>query len=178
MREIELKFKIDNMDNLLNKLEELGCSLSDVIEQEDVVFVSDLDNVESVSGSVWLRIRKMKDKTELNFKKQVTVNESKEIEFCVDDFEAAQDFLKALGFKEWVRVAKARRYSKYKDLNICLDKVERLGSFIELEYLAEEDDNNSYEDMIKEVALELGIDVSSIVDSFYDTMIHELDMKE
>ena len=123
MREIELKFKVDDLDKLLNKLDELGCNVSDVIYQEDSVFVSDLDNVESVDGSIWLRVRKMDDKIELNFKKQVSLNESQEIEFCVDDYDKATSFLEALGFKRWVKVVKRRRtsviYNYCKRCNRC-----------------------------------------------------------
>lgn len=177
MREIELKFKVDDLDKLLNKLDELGCNVSDVIYQEDSVFVGDLDNVESVDGSIWLRVRKMDDKIELNFKKQINLNESQEIEFCVDDYDKATSFLEALGFKRWVKVVKRRRYSNYKNLNICLDDVERLGAFIELEYLANDNDDNNYEDMIKDIALELDINVDNVVNNYYDSMIYELDNK-
>lgn len=175
MREIELKFKVDDIDVLLKKIKDLGCTISEVIDQEDVIFVSDLNNVESVSGSVWLRVRKTNGKVELNFKKQVNMNESQEIEFGVLDYEKALAFLEALNFKKWVTVTKKRRYTEYKGLNVCIDEVERLGAFIELEYLANEDDTKDYEDMIKEVALEMGIEVDKIVNSHYDTMIYELD---
>lgn len=175
MREIELKFKVDDIDVLLKKIKDLGCTISEVIDQEDVIFVSDLNNVESVSGSVWLRVRKTNGKVELNFKKQVNMNESQEIEFGVLDYEKALAFLEALNFKKWVTVTKKRRYTEYKELNVCIDEVERLGAFIELEYLANEDDTNDYEEMIKEVALEMGIEVDKIVNSHYDTMIYELD---
>ena len=50
-----------------------------------------------------------------------------------------------------------------------------MGAFIELEYLANDNDDNNYEDMIKEIALELGINVDDVVNNYYDSMIHELD---
>lgn len=177
MREIELKFKVDDLDSFIEKLEKLGCSLSDVVYQNDTIYVENLDNIESVEGSIWLRVRKLNDKIEMNLKKQaVKKSESQEIEFEVSDYEKANNFLKTLGYKEWVRVNKKRRYSKYLNANICIDEVERLGNFVEIEYLiAEEDKKINYEDELLQIATELGIDISKRVNSHYDTMIFELE---
>lgn len=177
MREIELKFKVENLDEFVKKLENLGCEISSCISQADTIYVENLDNTESVAGSLWLRVRKLNEKVELNLKKQSSKkSESQEIEFEVSDYEKANDFLKALGYKEWVRVNKKRRYSKYKNATICIDEVERLGAFVEIEYLIDESDSKiDYEEKIVQIALELGIDTSKLVNSHYDTMIAELE---
>lgn len=175
MREIELKFKVDNLDKIINYLESINCKLSTTIVQNDSIFVENLNNTESTEGSVWLRIRKTNDKIELNYKKQSAKKmESEEIEFEVNSYEKANDFLKALGFKQWVEVNKKRRYTKYKDCNICIDQVERLGDFIELELLVESKDNYNYEEQLLSIAKELNIDVNNRINSHYDTMISEL----
>lgn len=101
MREIELKFKVNNLDTIIKFLEDRNCQISPINYQYDTIYVSDLDNTESKEGSVWLRIRKTNDKIELNYKKQSAKKmESEEIEFEVDSYEKANSFLKALGFKE------------------------------------------------------------------------------
>lgn len=177
MREIELKFRVDDLNSFVGKLESLGCTLSDYINQFDTIYVENLDNTESTEGSVWLRVRKVNDKIELNYKKQgLKKSESQEIEFGVDDYEKANSFLKAIGYNEWVRVNKRRRYSKYNNANICIDEVERLGSFVEIEYLIDESDTKTnYEEELLKIAEELGIDTSKQVNSHYDTMISELE---
>ena len=177
MREIELKFKIDNLDSFIEKLKSLGCEISDYINQADTIYVENLNNTDSVEGSIWLRVRKVNDKIEMNYKKQAAKkSESQEIEFGVDDYEKANSFLKALGYNEWVRVNKRRRYSKYANANICIDEVERLGSFVEIEYLIDEDDKNTnYEEKLIKIAEYLGIDTSKQINSHYDTMISELE---
>ncbi|MDE5548915.1 MAG: MMPL family transporter, partial [Clostridia bacterium] len=82
-------------------------SLGTIISQNDTIYVSDLNHVESVEGSIWLRVRQENDKTELNFKKQsARIQESKEIEFGVDSYEKANQFLEALGYQKWVVVNK------------------------------------------------------------------------
>lgn len=175
MREIELKFKIENIESILTFLEKQGCEISPMNYQYDTIYVKDLNHVESTEGSIWLRVRKTNDKIELNYKKQSAKKmESEEIEFEVSSYEKANSFLKALGFQEWVQVNKKRRYTKYQDYNICIDEVERLGTFIEIELLIEEQTNEDYEEKILNVAKEMGIDILNRINSHYDTMVSEL----
>lgn len=179
MREIELKFKVDNIDEIISFLEKNNCKISPTNQQYDTIYVKDLDNVESTEGSIWLRVRKTNEVVELNYKKQSAKKmESEEIEFEVNSYEKANFFLKALGFKEWVQVNKERRYSKYKDYNICIDKVKRLGTFIEIELLINEQNDINYEEQLLIVAKEIGVDTSNRINSHYDTMIFELQNKE
>ncbi len=175
MREIELKFKVDNLDVLINKLKEEQCEISAVKMQNDTIYVQNLDDTESKEGSVWLRVRKENDKIELNYKKQSKKKmESEEIEFEVSSYELANQFLKALGYLPWVEVNKKRRYSNYKEYNICIDEVEKLGSFVELEILVDKDNKEDYELALLEVAKKLGINPDKRINSHYDTMISEL----
>lgn len=66
---------------------------------------------------------------------------SDEYEFAVDDGNAARQMLTALGWQEIVTVDKVRLESKTKDYTICIDEVAKLGLFIELEILTEDDAN-------------------------------------
>ena len=157
MREIELKFRVDDLEKLVQKLISLGCEISDYKVQNDTIYVANLDKTESVLDSIFLRVRKVNDQVELTFKKQ-----------------KANAFLKALGYKEWVRVNKKRRTTKIKEINICFDEVEKLGSFIELEYLASDNDSNNYEDNLFALAESLDIAPTKLVNKHYDTMIAEL----
>lgn len=176
MREIELKFQVDNFDKIESILKGKNEELSEEYHQSDTIYVSDLSDTESKKGSLWLRVRKVNDKIEMNLKKQSSKKmESEEIEFEVSDYDLANRFLKTLGYQEWVSVNKIRRYSKYENVNICMDKVERLGCFIELELLIDENDNKDYESVLLDYASKLGIDVSRRINSHYDTMISELD---
>lgn len=175
MREIELKFRIENLDKLVQKLIDLECEISDYKIQNDTIYVANLDNTESIEGSIFLRVRKVNDQVELTLKKQsANISESQEIEFRVSNYDKANDFLKVLGYKEWVRVNKKRRTTKIDDINICLDEVERLGSFVELEYLVSDDDSNNYEDKLLDLAKKIDINPSNLVNSHYDTMIARL----
>lgn len=178
MREIELKFKVENMDSLMERLKELDCKIGDIVFQNDTIYVVDLNHVESVENSIWLRVRKENEKVELNLKKQSSkIQESKEIEFEVSSYEKANQLLETLGYQKWVVVNKKRRYSKYLNYNLCIDEVERLGSFIEIEVLVEEEDREDYIPKLLEVAKLFQLTENDIVNSHYDTMISLLDSR-
>ncbi|MDE5630371.1 MAG: CYTH domain-containing protein, partial [Bacilli bacterium] len=98
MREIELKFQVDNFDKIKSILESNNEVLSEEYRQSDTIYVSDLSDTESKEGSLWLRVRKVNDKIEMNLKKQSAKKmESEEIEFEVSDYDLANQFLKTLG---------------------------------------------------------------------------------
>lgn len=176
MREIELKFQVDNFDKIKSILANNHEKISEEYHQSDTIYVSDLNDTESKEGSLWLRVRKVNDKVEMNLKKQSAKKmESEEIEFEVSDYDLANRFLKTLGYQEWVSVNKIRTYSKYENVNICMDEVERLGCFIELELLIDENDDKDYESILLEYANKMGIDTDKRINSHYDTMISELD---
>lgn len=175
MREIELKFKVENKNDIISFLEKNNCEISPINYQNDTIYVSDLNNVESTEGSTWLRVRKTNELVELNYKKQSAKKmESEEIEFEVNSYELANKFLKALGFKEWVQVNKQRRYTKYKKYNICIDEVEKLGTFVEIELLIDDNNDTDYEQELLDIAKVIGIDITNRINSHYDTMISEL----
>lgn len=176
MREIELKFKVEDMNDLLDKLRNLGCEISKILSQNDTIYVSDLNQVESVEGSIWLRVRKENEKVELNLKKQsAKIQESTEIEFEVSSYEKANQLLETLGYQKWVVVNKKRRYSKYLNYNLCIDEVERLGTFLEIELLVDEEDKKDYIPNLLEVSKLFQLTESDIVNSHYDTMISKLE---
>ena len=176
MREIELKFKVDDMNDLLAKLRDMDCEVSEILSQNDTIYVSDLNHVESVEGSIWLRVRKENEKVELNLKKQsAKIQESKEIEFEVSSYEKANQLLETLGYQKWVVVNKKRRYSKYLNYNLCIDEVERLGSFLEIELLVDEEDKKDYISDLLEIAKTFELTEDNIVNSHYDTMFSQLE---
>lgn len=84
--------------------------------------------------------------------------QNKEIEFGISDIDKAYDFLDTIGFKEWVTVEKTRIETTYQQFNLCIDQVKRLGDFVEIEILSEEENQTKfYEQKILEVTKELGI---------------------
>lgn len=93
MREIELKFKIDNPNEIIDFLKEKGSSFGEKKYQYDTVYVKSTDHIEQEAGSVFLRVRATDDKIKITYKKRSSkVGESQEIEFGVDSYELANEF--------------------------------------------------------------------------------------
>ncbi len=180
MQEIEIKFRIDNREQLLSKLESLHSHFSEPVKQKDIIFVPDLNDTANGEGKIFIRIRRQNEKKIITLKKQSKViMQNKEIEFGISDIDKAYDFLETIGFKEWVTVEKTRIETTYQEFNLCIDQVKRLGDFVEIEILSEEENQTEfYEKKILEIAKELGIPIKNRVDNYYDSMIAELNEKE
>jgi adenylate cyclase class 2 len=96
-----------------------------------------------------LRIRKEKDRNALTYKGPKLDELSKtreEIQFSIENAEAAGNVLEKLGFSEAGTVKKYRKKFKLGEMKISLDKVEGLGDFVEIEAL---DSNISEQDVSK-----------------------------
>jgi len=143
MREIEIKLRVDDFADLENRLTERGCMLSMPISQHDVIYSlkGSAEEFESArEGDVIIRIRHLQDSAELNLKQQRS-NEMDNLEYetKVADPEATHEILTTLGWKPVIEVKKIRRKGKVGEYEICLDEVEGLGTFVELEKLTTED---------------------------------------
>ncbi len=143
MREIEIKVRARNLSEVEKKLLRDGCILSDEISQRDVVYSKDRSVWrDSTKGDAVVRIRRTDKGAEFNFKKQCS-NESDNIEYetGISDPEEMHNILLALGWQPQVEVVKVRQKGMLDKYEICLDKVEKLGTFVELEKLTKDDDD-------------------------------------
>ncbi len=77
-----------------------------------------------------------------------------------------------LGFTLYSDLIKTRQKAHYNTIEICLDEVENLGTFIEAEKLTEEDSDGSI--IVEELRSELekiGVDRSNEVFDGYDVLL-------
>lgn len=176
-KEIEVKAKVDNFDAVKAKLLELGCVFSDPVRQEDEVFVNfEGDYTELRLGTNFLRIRKENKagKERILFTlKQPQSNEldciEKEVE--ISDVEQFKGALILMGYHSAISVRKNRIKTKYNDTEICLDEVDELGSFIEVEKVTEGDGDNVQEELFNFLET-LGIRREERVIHGYDTLLY------
>ncbi len=169
-KEIEVKVSVENFQDLLQKLGGLGCSFTEPVTQDDVIFINyDRPFIEFTPKDPFLRIRKSKDQVIFTFKQGEEMN-SIEREFTVSDAKQLEDTLLFLGFHPAVQVKKTRRKTRYSDYEICLDEVEGLGSFIEIEKITAEDANKVQKEMF-DFLVSLGVKEGDRVMNGYDTLI-------
>ena len=183
MREIEVKLKVADLEALEQKLKDRGCVFSAPINQHDTVYSrgdSTSEWEESKEGDIILRIRKQDDKTEFNLKQQKSSElDNLEYETKVEDPKALHQILLTIGWHPEVEVKKIRRKGKLDKYEVCLDEVESLGGFVELEKLTDENtDPIKVQEELLQVLESFGIPRSDLEVRGYDTMIFQLRPKK
>ena len=153
MIEIESKFKVSSSitrDELLAILKDQLIAPISVKHQIDTVFLlSEQVDAPITPGSKIMRVRDVLNPETGELQQSLmtlkvegrTKLASDEYEFVVNDGNAARQMLTALGWQEVVTVDKIRLESKTEEYTICIDEVAKLGLFIELEILTEDDAN-------------------------------------
>jgi adenylate cyclase class 2 len=137
--EIEIQVQVENSKGLL---EFLGAQAKFVGErrQVDEYFVPAHKNFLAVAPiEEWLRLRTAEGGSSMNYKKwyfdeQQNGTYADEYETPVADIAMARRILLALDMKPIIKVDKLRKTWTYEDYEICIDIVEGLGEFVEVEY--------------------------------------------
>ena len=145
MIEIEVKLKINDCDVLEKHLLGQGYKLTETLRETDTYFDGGINGIKK-SGQA-LRVRRTvncvtgKEQSAITFKgkKIDTVSMARlELETGVESGEAAERILCALGFYPVQPiVVKTRKILKNGNICACLDDVQGLGTFLELEIMAE-----------------------------------------
>ena len=190
MIEIESKFKLASditRDNLLAILKSQFIAPISSKHQIDTVFLlPEQVGAPIVPGSKIMRVRDVLNPETGELQRSLmtlkvegqTKLVSDEYEFAVDDGNAARQMLTALGWQEIVTVDKVRLESKIKDYTICIDEVAKLGLFIELEILTEDDANaGDIQQQMHTFLKNLNID-GELWKIPYDTSIRNLSSKK
>ena len=133
-QEIEAKFYISNLDRIIARLQELQPRLIQSRILETNLRFDLPDGGLRAKGQV-LRLRQDTE-SRLTFKgsgkERSGILEREEIEFVVEDFEKARQFLEALGYQEVILYEKYRTTFEFDDALIMLDELP-YGSFLEIE---------------------------------------------
>lgn len=183
MREIEVKARVSNRMGVQMAARRYGIFFGKAVEQNDTVYISKNVKPEDPDYNL-IRLRKSGTKVLLTMKYRASSYSKDNIEYEteVGDFDQAAAILVRLNFVVDVRINKMRQTAKFKDYEICLDEVEGLGEFIEIEKLVDDDLGSTagntdvavlQADMLK-IIKELGIDESARVHEGYSAMVRAL----
>lgn len=183
MREIEIKLKVKNLDELEKKLKDSGCVFGKSFKQHDVIY-SDKNNSrkfdEPVEGNVSIRIRYDEDSTKLTLKQQKSYQmDCLEYETEIKEPKVFDGILRVLGWTPECEVYKTRKKGKLGNYEVSLDKVEKLGSFVELEMLTDDNANpqKAREELFK-VMGKFGLSKADEETDGYDIQIYKLQNKK
>lgn len=147
--EVEVKLKIHNRGLLLTKLTELGFRSGRLLRETDVYFRAAHHDFAKLDEA--LRVRETEDlktgaKTaQLNFKGpklDACSMTRRELETMVEDGRTVRTILEQIGFIPVIPVEKTRQYFHRGRMTACVDQVNGLGDFLELEILTESEEGH------------------------------------
>src|SRR5271157_6531985 len=165
-RETEVKFCVFNLLQIEVSLRKLKAHLF-APRTLEVNLRFDTSSRDLRRGSRVLRLRK-DDLARLTYKdnsQQIAGALSRrEIEFVVDDFDSAKQFIEALGYEVVFIYEKYRMTFEYKGAHIMLDELP-YGTFVEIEGELE---------MLRPIAEELGLDWGKAIPASYHTLFERL----
>ncbi|WP_440947019.1 class IV adenylate cyclase [Methanosarcina sp. T3] len=171
MIEVEVKVRADH-SKIRPLLEKIGANKIGVEEQSDTYFAAPYRDFAKTDEA--LRIRSLGGKAVLTYKGPKLDKVSKtreELETPVDEAITAKIF-RALDFSEAGAVRKKREIFRAGEITVCLDAVEGLGEFLEVEIDVEEEKylESSREQLFKFLA-QFGVDERDSIRTSYLEMV-------
>ena len=157
MIEVEVKAKIDDFESLKRELRKINAIKTSEEYQKDIYFNSPIKDFAKTDEALRIRETLINDNTNIFItykgpKIESTSKTREEIEIAIDDICKISKLFENLGFKKGNIVIKNRKIYELNEYIICLDDVEGLGPYMEIE-----------------VDLEDGSDFQPALDGIYET---------
>jgi adenylate cyclase class 2 len=135
MREIEVKYRVHDLEALLAALKCRGIELSEPVFQDDQAYApAGWQFGDSKLGVSFLRLRTVAGRHYFALKQPgENAQACLEHETEVADREAMHGAVMQMGYRPTVRVAKTRRVATLEQCSVCVDDLEGVGAFLELE---------------------------------------------
>lgn len=170
--EVEVRAKVNDLQEMKKGLEAMGASFGKEKKQVDYIFRRKGDEKkEQKPGDFILRIRDSEKKT-LALKALTDVMGAwEEYELGIDNAEEMRKIVERMGFFNSLIMVKKRIPGKLDDFSVCLDDVDGLGTYIEIELKS--DDKKSAKKRLAELSSKLGIKEDNIEHKGYVVMLSE-----
>ena len=180
MIEVEVKLPVADLDGIRTELLKNGFKETAFIEERDTYFDNPQGDIRT-NGEA-LRVREMKDhltgkkRAQFNFKGKKLDTRTmtrEELETGVEDGEICRNILQAIGYAPAApEVVKDRTMLQKGKITACLDKVHGLGEFLELEILADSEEQKDIAlGRIENILNDLGYQISDTVQMSYLSML-------
>jgi len=141
VREVEVKYRVDDLEGLVAALKRRGIELGGPVYQDDQAYApAGWEFGDSKLGVSFVRLRTVDGRHYFALKKPTgNVQDCLEYETEVVDRVAMHGAIVQMGYRPTVRVAKARRVAAAGDCSVCVDDVEGVGGFVEVERMLPDD---------------------------------------
>lgn len=183
MIEVEIKVKLSEKEftEIETKLKALGFSFEKKMQEIDIYY-NGIDRNFAVTDEA-LRIRTSKNLNTHTIQSYVTYKGKKldtisktrlEYDIAVEDGPTMNNLLKSLGFAEVYTVEKTRDYYNYENIHACVDYVQNVGHYVELEkIIAQDGEKNSVLDELFLLLTKLGINKDRLESKSYLQLLIE-----
>jgi adenylate cyclase class 2 len=174
VREIEVKYRVDDLEGLIAAIKARGIEVSDPLHQDDQAYAPvGWQFGDSKLGISFLRLRTVTGRHYFTLK-QPTQNDQAclEYETEVTDREAMHHAALHMGYRPTVRIIKARRTASIADCSLCIDDLEGVGGFIEAERMVSDDaDADAIQAELAQLIESLGVPAARTNET-YDSLVH------
>jgi len=137
MIEVEVKVRIEGIEGMEKRIKEQGAEYKGTLKQADEYF--DFSDMRIFNSGGAFRVRAAEGCYRVTYKgckKDKETTSREEIEIEVESREKVVKILERIGFIRLCEIKKKRKVYHLADLKISLDEVEGLGSFMEIEGMA------------------------------------------
>jgi adenylate cyclase class 2 len=141
VREVEVKYRIRDLEALLVALKACGVELGMPAHQDDQAYAPEgWSYGDDKLGVSFVRLRTVAGQHTFTLKRPAeNALSCDEYETAVADREQMHRAILAMAFRPTVRIAKVRRTAELPNLSLCVDEVAGLGTFLELERMVPDD---------------------------------------
>jgi adenylate cyclase class 2 len=171
MLEIELKVRVDALGPVRNRLQQLNAESFGRVHEHDIYYNAPHRNFAKTDEA--LRVRYAGGKAVVTYKgakvKDLRLKAREELNTGVESGEVIGEILARLGFVKTAGVNKWREHYRYGNASIALDEVEHLGTFVEIEVIANTETQEALK-RIDTIKKELGITGEAILASYLELL--------
>ena len=177
--EVEIKLKIEDPEQLIEKLEGLGFIKGEQLLESDTYFTS--ENHDFVKLGEALRVRQIRNVDTDEISAVITYKGKKlddrsmareELELEIPDAEVGKTLLQRIGFYSVPVLEKKRWHFRRNEMTACVDQVTGLGDYLELEIIVEtEAEREGALQKIENMLLSLGYSMKDTTRHSYLSML-------
>ncbi|OPX64534.1 class IV adenylate cyclase [Methanoregula sp. PtaB.Bin085] len=179
MLEVELKVRVPSLDCVRDLLRKNGAEQLGRVHEHDIFYNAPHRDFGKTDEAV--RVRYTDDHAVVTYKgpkiKRFGLKAREELNFAVESGGTFEKMLERLGFTRTLEVNKWRENYRLGNVSVCLDDVAGLGTFAEIEVMAEDGADNPAS-VIEKMAKEIGVTGEPILESYLEMLLAKKAGKE